>query len=85
MTITTQLKRVGGSVMLPLPAALARSLQFVPGMNVGLDVEDGRLVVVPAKPKYTLEELLAQCDFSQAQEIEDRAWLDDEAVGRELT
>ena len=36
------------------------------------------------KPRYTLEELLAKCDFSQPMPPEDREWLDAPPVGREL-
>ena len=35
------------------------------------------------KPRYTLEELLAQCETDSALPAEDRAWLDAPAVGRE--
>jgi antitoxin ChpS len=84
MVITTTLKRVGGSVMLPVPATLARSLHFVAGMNVGLAVEGGNLVVAPAKPTYTLDELLSQCDFAAPMSLEEREWLDAPLAGREL-
>jgi len=38
----------------------------------------------PIKPKYTIEQLLAQCDFSQPMSAEDREWLDAPSVGREI-
>jgi hypothetical protein len=41
-----------------------------------------------SRPKYTMSELLAQCDFnapiSKEQEEEDRIWLNMPSVGREL-
>ena len=44
-----------------------------------------RLVVAPtARPRYTLDELLAQCDDDAALSAEDRAWLDAKPVGNEL-
>jgi antitoxin ChpS len=42
-------------------------------------------VVEPAaRPRYTLEELLAQCDASTEISAEDREWLDARPVGDEL-
>ena len=55
------------------------------GAKVDIGVEDGRLVVAPRRrPRYTLDELLAQCDDHNALSDEDRAWLDAEPVGKEL-
>jgi len=36
------------------------------------------------KPRYTLDELLAKCDYSQPMPPEDREWIDAPSVGREL-
>jgi antitoxin ChpS len=48
-------------------------------------VESGRLVVKPQKrPRYTLDELLAQCAPKVARGKEEREWLDDKPVGGEL-
>ena len=51
----------------------------------GLAVDHGRLVVEPTpRPRYSLDELLAQCDESAEISAEDRAWLDNTPAGREL-
>ncbi|MBB4142837.1 AbrB/MazE/SpoVT family DNA-binding domain-containing protein [Rhizobium rhizoryzae] len=82
---TTSLRKVGGSIMLAVPPALLDTLHLTSGAKVGLLIEDGRLIVEPAaKPNYTLEELLAQCDPEAAPPAEDREWLDAEPVGNEL-
>lgn len=39
---------------------------------------------VRAKPRYKLAELLAQCDENAPLSEEDRAWLDDPPIGREV-
>jgi antitoxin ChpS len=81
----TNLRRVGGSVMLAVPPALLDILRLRPGARVGITVESGRLVVEPRKrPRYTLEELLGQCDRKAAPTKEEREWLDDKPVGGEL-
>jgi antitoxin ChpS len=82
---TTNLRKVGGSVMLAVPPALLDVLHLAAGAKVGLVVDNGRLVVEPtARPRYTLEELLAQCDASTEISAEDREWLDARPVGDEL-
>ncbi|MGA7981801.1 MAG: antitoxin [Chromatiaceae bacterium] len=82
---TTHLRRVGGSVMLAVPPAILDLLHLQAGAAVGLAVDNGRLVVEPtSRLRYTLDELLAQCDPTAAIDEDDRAWLDDEPVGREL-
>jgi antitoxin ChpS len=82
---TTNLRKVGGSVMLAVPPAILDLLQLHVGSTVGLAVDHGRLVVEPkARPYYTLEELLARCDPNAEISVEDRAWLDDKPVGSEL-
>jgi antitoxin ChpS len=82
---TTNLRKVGGSVMLAIPPALLDILQLTAGAQVGLAVDNGRLVIEPkAKPRYTMAELLAASDYSQPQSPEDREWLDAPAVGKEL-
>jgi antitoxin ChpS len=82
---TTNLRKVGGSVMLAVPPAVLNMLQLQAGATVGLVVEGGRLIVEPQRrPRYTLEELLFQCDPSAELTQEDREWLDANPVGSEL-
>jgi antitoxin ChpS len=82
---TTNLRRVGGSVMLAVPPALLDVLGLRPGVKVGLAVRNGRLVVEPQqRPRYTLDELLAQCNPKVPRTIEEREWLNDRPVGDEL-
>ena len=51
---------------------------------MGLVVDGVRLIVEPRpRPRYTLDELLAQCDPSAELAQEEREWLDTEPVGRE--
>lgn len=82
---TTNLRKVGGSVMLAVPPALLDILRLQPGAQVGIAIESGRLVVEPRqRPRYTLDELLAQCDPKAARSKEDRKWLRGKAAGGEL-
>ncbi|HEY1339908.1 MAG TPA: antitoxin [Bryobacteraceae bacterium] len=82
---TTNLRKVGGSIMLAVPPALLDILSLRPGTKVGLAVESGRLVVKPqGRPRYTLDELLAQCNPRARRSKQDREWLDNKSAGAEL-
>jgi len=90
---STNLRKVGGSVMLAVPPALLNILQLQPGAKVGVVVEGGRLIVeAHPRPRYTLTELLAQCDpkargskqSAKRGSKQEREWLDSKPVGREL-
>jgi len=82
---TTNLRKVVGSVMLAVPPALLDILHLQPGAKVGIAVESGRLVVEPrARRRYTLDELLAQCNPKARRGKEEREWVDSKPVGREL-
>jgi antitoxin ChpS len=85
MYYTTNLRKVGGAVMLAVPPALLDVLHLGVGAKVGLTVDSGRLVVEsPARPRYTLDELLARCDPSAELTPQEREWLDAPAVGNEV-
>lgn len=82
---TTNLRKVGGSVMMAVPPALLEILRLRAGATVGVSVAGGRLVVEPQpRRQYTLAELLAASDYSQPQPPEEREWIDAPATGREL-
>ena len=82
---TTNLRKVGGSIMLAVPPVILDILHLHAGATVGLAVDHGCLVVEPTlRPRYSLDELLAQCDASAEVSAEDRAWLDSKPVGSEL-
>lgn len=81
----TNLRKVGGSVMLAVPPALLDLLHLKAGASVGVAVDGGRLVVEASpRPRYSLAELLAVSDYPEQPAPEDREWLDAPAVGKEL-
>jgi antitoxin ChpS len=82
---TTNLHKVGGSVMLAVPPAILDLLQLSAGSTVGVTVDEGRLIIEPQqKRRYTLDELLAQCDPNAPVTDEERQWLDAPAKGDEI-
>jgi antitoxin ChpS len=81
----TNLRKVGGSVMLAVPPPILDLLSLKPGETVGLSVDAGRIVIDPhPAPKYTLEDLLAASDYTQARDEEEQDWLSSRPVGREI-
>lgn len=81
----TNLRKVGGSVMLAVPPALLDILQLKAGAQVGVAVNEGRLIVeAAAKPRYTLAELLETSNEAKPSSAKDREWLAAPALGKEL-
>jgi antitoxin ChpS len=71
--------------MLALPAAILSLLELEVDMPVGITVEDGKLVIAPHPPRrYSLQDLIAQCDPNAPLPPVDRDWLDAPAVGGEV-
>ena len=82
---TANLRKVGGSVMLAVPPAILEILRMESGSLVSMAVESGRLIIEPnVRKKYSLQELLAQCDPSAPLSSEDGVWTGSGATGREL-
>jgi antitoxin ChpS len=82
---TTNLRKVGGSVMLAVPPAILELLHLQAGAKVSVAVNGGRLVVESnPRPRYGLDELLAQCDAKADLTVEDQEWLNAKPVGTEL-
>ena len=70
--------------MLAVPPAMLDELGIGVDSVVDLAVKGGKLVVEAKRRKrYTLDELIAQCD-PRAPLEDDRRWVTDGAIGREL-
>ena len=82
---TSNLRKVGGSVMLAVPPAILEMVQMRSGSTVSIAVENGRLIVEPeTKTRYSLHELLAKCDISAPVSGEDSQWTASAPEGHEL-
>lgn len=85
MANTATLRTVGGSVMMAIPKALLETLGVSANAKLDLTVEEGKLVAVPRKrPKYTLDELIAEWDPWPERTVEEQEWLDSPPVGKEI-
>ncbi len=83
--LTTNLRKVGGSVMLAVPPAVLDLLLLEPDAKVELTVQSGRLIVTPQRPaKYSLDQLLSECHPRASRALEEQEWLEGKPTGREL-
>ena len=83
--LTSTLRNVGGSVMMAIPKSLLEGLGLAANTKVALSVDQGRLIVeARPKPKYTLAELMAQCDPTAPENEDEQAWEHMKPVGREI-
>ncbi len=62
MRIERTLKKVGGSVMVPIPAEMLRELRWEPGLKVTVDSESNGIRIVPAlrRPSPEVMEFVAE-------------------------
>jgi antitoxin ChpS len=79
-----KLRRGRGTAVLAIPRMMLEELHLTPDASVELSIHAGSLVVRPARRRYSLEELLAQCDPDAAPAKAEREWVDAPAVGDEI-
>lgn len=80
-----KLRKVGGSAMLAIPPEMLETMSVKIGAVFELTLEGGSLVAKPAKPKYSLRQLLDEeraAGINPAAET-DMDWQDEPPVGRE--
>lgn len=80
------IKQWGNGAGLPLSKPLLKLIESEVGDVVDAQVVDGGLLIKPLRaPEYTLDELLSTCTRSNTRlDGEDRAWLQNSPVGKEL-
>jgi antitoxin MazE len=57
--MTTQLAKWGNSLGLRIPKTLAVEAELTEGDVVEVSVEHGAIIIRPARPRYSLEDLVA--------------------------
>ncbi len=80
----TLVRNIGNSKGAVLPAQLLKALKIKTGDQLEILEENGRIILVPKGPKYTLDELIAQCDPSAAIPSEIEEWDQVKPVGQEI-
>lgn len=82
---TATLRTLGGSVVMAVPKQILNLMHLDAGSLVELYLENGKLIVEPKlKPRYSLSELLAQCnEENMLLTGEDHTWLNAKPMGKE--
>lgn len=81
---TTTLRSEGNTLVVAIPNRLLAEMHLKAGSQVSIGIREGKIIMEPkTRPKYTLAELMAQCDLSQPMTEEEREWLDAPPVGNE--
>jgi antitoxin ChpS len=81
-----KIQQWGNSAAIRLPAAVLKQMQLGVGSTLSLDTAGETMVLKPlrTKPKYTLEELMAQCDLTAPEPADMADWNAMRPVGREV-
>jgi antitoxin component of MazEF toxin-antitoxin module len=79
------LKKWGNSAAIRIPAAVLKAAHLEFDQAVDVREESGRIIIEPVRmrPRYTLDELVAQCSPGKRLWREEREWLEAPPVGRE--
>lgn len=80
----SKVRKIGNSAGAIFPAPLLNKL----GLRIGDDIifheKGNKVFITSSKPKYKLDELLAQCDFDAPLSDDEKLWLDAEPLGNEV-
>ncbi|MCU7927789.1 MAG: AbrB/MazE/SpoVT family DNA-binding domain-containing protein [Candidatus Thiodiazotropha sp. (ex Dulcina madagascariensis)] len=79
----TRIRKIGNSTGAIIPAAILRKLHLKEGDQLSIEEQDGKIVLMTEKPKYSLKELLAKCDPTAPMPDDLVAWDNAQAVGNE--
>jgi antitoxin component of MazEF toxin-antitoxin module len=81
------IKKWGNSLATRIPKAIAETTDLQLNQLVDIEVVNGKIIITPIERRreYKLDELLRQCKPGAMKiDKEDRQWLDDKPVGREV-
>ena len=81
----TSIRKIGNSAGMILPAVILKKLNLSEGDEIEISEKGNQIVITPGKikPKYTLKELLAQCDLNAPMPEIVNEWDNIQPVGRE--
>ncbi|MBM9537090.1 AbrB/MazE/SpoVT family DNA-binding domain-containing protein [Desulfobulbus alkaliphilus] len=81
------IKKWGNSLGVRIPKNIAEHSKLKVDQEVNIEVRKGNIIITPvaSAKEYSLQELLDQCpEESLVLDDEDRAWLQDQPVGKEI-
>ena len=78
------IKRWGNSSGMVIPNVVMKELNLRPGQIVEAQVSNNQLILTPISRRYSLDELLAQCDMNAAELSEQDVWGKSTPAGDEI-
>ena len=81
--VELKIQKWGNSAAIRLPALLLEQINVQIGTSLTVDVRPEGVMLTPARPKYSLEDLVAQCDLKAPLPEDLAAWGQSKPVGRE--
>jgi antitoxin ChpS len=81
----TNIRKIGNSAGMILPAVILKKLHLSEGDEIEISENGNQILLTPKqnKPKYTLKELLAQCDLKAPMPEAVKEWDEVQPAGRE--
>ncbi|EZK10244.1 antitoxin ChpS [Escherichia coli 2-005-03_S1_C2] len=67
-----------------IPNVVMKELNLRPGQSVEAQVSNNQLILTPISRRYSLDELLAQCDMNAAELSEQDVWGKSTPAGDEI-
>lgn len=78
------IKRWGNSAGMVILNIVMKELNLQPGQSVEAQVSNNQLILTPISRRYSLDELLAQCDMNAAELSEQDVWGKSTPAGDEI-
>ena len=78
------IKRWVNSSGMVIPNVVMKELNLRPGQSVEAQVSNNQLILTPISRRYSLDELLAQCDMNAAELSEQDVWGKSTPAGDEI-
>ena len=79
----TRIRKIGNSTGAIIPAAILRKLNLREGDQLSIEEENGKIILMTEKPKYSLKTLLAKCDPAAPMSDDLVEWDNAPATGNE--
>lgn len=78
------IKKWGNSAGMVIPGVVMKALGLQPGQSMEAKVTNNQLILTPVSKRYSLDELLAQCDLSAPETCEQAIWGKPDRAGDEV-
>ncbi|EIF6362168.1 type II toxin-antitoxin system ChpS family antitoxin [Escherichia coli] len=78
------IKKWGNSSGMVIPNVVMKELNLRPGQSVEAQVSNNQLILTPISGRYSIDELLAQCDMNATELSEQDVWGKSTPAGDEI-